>query len=95
MYDFSFHALDSRVKYKEMQVYPTSIYSQISIIETKKIRMPVMRISFLFILLSLQAIHKLPRRFSIIFFKDLPKIFRVAKSGKLGYFRHRILLAYQ
>lgn len=46
MYDLSFHDLDSRVKYKEMQVYTASIYSQISIIETKKIRMPVMRISF-------------------------------------------------
>ena len=45
MYDLSFHDLDSRVKYKEMQVYTASIYSQISIIETKKIRMPVMRIS--------------------------------------------------
>ena len=31
MYDLSFHDLDSRVKYKEMQVYTTSIYSQISI----------------------------------------------------------------
>ena len=36
MYDLSFHDLDSRVKYKEMQVYTASIYSQISIIETKK-----------------------------------------------------------
>jgi len=44
MYDLSFHDLDSRVKYKEMQVYTTSIYSQIN--RNKKIRMPVMRISF-------------------------------------------------
>ncbi len=36
MYDLSFHDLDSKIKYKEMQVYPASIYSQISIIETKK-----------------------------------------------------------
>ena len=46
MYDLSFHDLDSKVKYKEMQIYPASIYPQISITETKKIRMPVMRISF-------------------------------------------------
>ena len=29
MYDLSFHDLDSRVKYKEMQVYTASIYSLI------------------------------------------------------------------
>lgn len=94
MYDLSFHDLDSKIKYKEMQVYPASIYSQISIIETKNPHAGHADF-FLIILLSLQAIHKLPGRFSIIFLKYLPKIFRITKSGRLGYFRHRILLAYQ